>query len=257
MGRLIFLGTGDPFNYERAQTVLAVPLTGGETMLLDASSGTIVLRQLRDAGIALESVRHLFISHRHFDHIGGLPPLLTSLVPLPGAAITIHSLPTTLRAARKLLDLTIPGVEDWLGPRLRWNPVTAGEPVAVDGIDVTAFRVQHGLECVGFRLEQDGRVAVFTADTKPCPNLVKYARQAELLIHEVYALDDEAEQTHFFGHSTAADAGRAARTCRVRRLILTHFRASTFVDAEALRREAAAHFDGPVELARDFCETEF
>ena len=257
MGRLIFLGTGDPFNYERAQTILALPLAGGETMLVDTSSGTTVLRQLHDAGIPPESVRHIFISHRHFDHIGGLPPLLTSLVSLPDAGVTVYSLPTTVRAARRLLEVTIPGVEDWLGPRLRWQGVKAGEAITIDGIDVTPFRVQHGLECVGFRFAQDERVAVFTADTRPCPSTVKYARHAELLIHEVYALDDQAEQAHFFGHSTAADAGRAARAARVRRLILTHFRASAFVDLEALRAEAASQFDGSVDLACDLCETEF
>ena len=53
MGRVIFLGTGDPLNEERAQTCLAVPLAdGSETMLFDASSGTILLRQLQGAGIA-------------------------------------------------------------------------------------------------------------------------------------------------------------------------------------------------------------
>jgi hypothetical protein len=53
VGRVIFLGTGDPLNDERAQTSLAVPLEGGETVLFDASSGTVLLRQLRGAGIAL------------------------------------------------------------------------------------------------------------------------------------------------------------------------------------------------------------
>ena len=57
MCRVIFLGTRDALNEERAQVSLAVPLSGDEVMFLDASSGTIVLRQLRDAGIPLERVR--------------------------------------------------------------------------------------------------------------------------------------------------------------------------------------------------------
>ena len=80
---VIFLGTGGPLKEERAQTSLAIPLSGGETMLIDASSGTVLLRQLRAAGIPLESVRHLLMSHRHVGHAGGLAPLLTALVPLP------------------------------------------------------------------------------------------------------------------------------------------------------------------------------
>ncbi len=83
MGRVILLGTGDPLNEERAQTSLAVPLAGNETLLVDASSGTVLLRQLEAAGIALDSIRHLFVTHRHFDHAGGLAPLLTPSRPSP------------------------------------------------------------------------------------------------------------------------------------------------------------------------------
>src|SRR3712207_5245219 len=73
MGRLIFLGTGDPLNDERAQTSLALPQADGTTILFDTSSGTILLRQLRAAGISLASIRHIFVSHRLFDHAGGTP----------------------------------------------------------------------------------------------------------------------------------------------------------------------------------------
>ena len=45
--RLTFLGTGDSLNPERAQTSLAVPLAGDQTMLIDASSGTVLLGRFR------------------------------------------------------------------------------------------------------------------------------------------------------------------------------------------------------------------
>jgi hypothetical protein len=57
--RVIFLRTGHPLNRERAQASLAMPLSRGKTMLVLAYSGTIVLWQLRDAGIALEGMHHL------------------------------------------------------------------------------------------------------------------------------------------------------------------------------------------------------
>ena len=112
MGRVICLGTGDPLNAERAQTSVALRLSGDESVLFDASSGTILLGRLQDAGIQIEEVRHLFVSHRHFDHTGGLAPLLISMASLPDASLTIHALPETSRALKELLALTIPGVED-------------------------------------------------------------------------------------------------------------------------------------------------
>ena len=128
MGRVIFLGTGDPLNGERAQTSLAVPLSGGEVMLMDASSGTVLLRQLEAASIPLQAVRYLFVTHRNFDHAGGLAPLLTAMASFPEASITFHAMPETLEALREILSLTIPGVEGWLGGRLVWSKLVLGEP---------------------------------------------------------------------------------------------------------------------------------
>ena len=257
MGRVIFLGTGDPLNEERTQTSLAVPLAGSETMLFDVSSGTDILRQLEGAAIALESIRHLFVSHRHFDHAGGLAPLLTALVPLPEASLTVHAPPETLRALHDLLAITIPGIEDWLGERLRWSELASREAVEAGDAWVTAFGVDHGVECVGFRISQGGSTLVYAADTRPCENVVEYAREADLLIHEIYSLHSGVEQAHAFGHSTATEAGRTAREAGAKRLVVTHLRASKFADPAELAMETKASFRGPVEVARDLDAFDF
>jgi len=248
---VIFLGTGDPLNGERAQSSIAIPLSGGEAMLVDASSGTVLLRQLEAANVALESVRHLFVTHRHFDHAGGLAPLLIALASVPEASLTVHATTGTLEALRALLSLTIPGVEDWLGERLRWAELEHGKTTTAGDAEVTPFEVDHGLECVGFRVEQGGSAMVHAADTRPCPNVAANAREADLLVHEAYGLEDDAKRAHAFGHSTAAEAGRVAREAGAKRLVLTHLRASRFVDPAELAAEAASAFGGPLKAARD------
>jgi ribonuclease BN (tRNA processing enzyme) len=255
--RVIFLGTGDALNWERAQTSLAVPLAGDEVMLIDASSGTVLLRQLEAAAISLESVRYLFVSHLHFDHAGGLAPLLTAIASLPGASLAVYATPGTLKGLRELLALTIPGVEGWLGRQLTWYELALGNSVGVNDAEVTPFRVDHGLECVGFRVAQAGSVAVFAADTRPSPEVVENAREADLLIHEVYGLKAEAKRAHALGHPTAAEAGGVARDAGARRLMLTHFRASRFAGPEVLAAEAEACFGHPVEVAGDLMASEF
>jgi ribonuclease Z len=257
VGRVIFLGTGDPLNGERAQASLAIPLSGGEAMLVDVSSGTVLLRQLEAASIPLQAVRHLFVTHRHFDHVGGLAPLLTAMASSPEASITVHATPQTLEALRELLRLTIPGVEGWLGGRLRWHALTPGEPTVAEDADVTPFEVDHGIECVGFRVEQGDSAMSYTADTRPCPNVVECARGADLLVHEAYGLEDDAERAHDLGHSTASEAGEAARAAGVRRLVLTHLCSGHFADPEKLEAEAASAFGGPVEAARDLDAFDF
>jgi ribonuclease BN (tRNA processing enzyme) len=257
VGRVIFLGTGDPLNEERAQTCLAVPAAAGETMLIDVSGGIDVLRRLTAAGFPLDSVHHLLISHRHFDHAGGLAPLLVALTPLPGASLTVYALPETLRALREMLALNIPGIEDWMGERLRWEKLMPGRQARVGKYEVMPFEVDHGIECAGFRITQGGSILVYAADTRPCEIVVEYAQNADLLIHESYSLEDGAEQAHTFGHSTAAEAGRVAREAGAKRLILTHVRASRYVDPAELAAEAKVAFGGPVEAARDLDSFDF
>jgi len=255
--RLTFLGTGDSLNGERAQASVALPLAGDETMLVDTSSGTVLLGRLAEAGISLESVRHLFLSHRHFDHVGGFAPLLATLASLPEASLLVHAAPDTLRALRNLLDLTLPGSEGWMGDRLGWHELVPGKPTEVGGVEVTPYALDHGLECVGFRVAQADAVAVFAVDTRPTREIVENAMGADLLVHDAYGPQSAPEQAHAMGHSTAADAGEAARAAGVRRLVLTHLRSSRFVDPQVLAAEAEAAFGGPVSAAGDLDTIEF
>ena len=91
---------------------------------------------------------------------------------------------------------------------------------------------------------------VHAADTRPCSNVVEQARGAGILVHEAYGLEEDAKRAHAFGHSTA-EAGRVARAAGARRLVLTHFRASRFSDANKLAAEAGAAFGGPVTVPSD------
>jgi ribonuclease Z len=92
---------------------------------------------------------------------------------------------------------------------------------------------------------------VYAADTRPWPNIIEHARNADLLVHEAYGPEDHAKWAHAFGHYTAAEAGRIARDSEVKRLVLTHFRASRFADPDELAAEAAIAFGDPVEVAGD------
>ncbi len=141
------------------------------------------------ASIPLEIVKHPFVSHRYFDHAGGLAPLLTAMDSLPKASITVHALPEMFTALRQLLALVIPGVEGRLGERLAWSELTPGKPVRVHDATVTPFSVDHGLECARFRLEQEGSVAVFPSDACPCPSVVEHAKGAHLRWRQGLELD--------------------------------------------------------------------
>lgn len=107
---------------------------------------------------------------------------------------------------------------------------------------------------MGCLLELDGVRLAYSGDTRPVPRLVEAAQDIDLLVHEAGGLDEHAAEIHRQGHSTAGDAGRAARAAGVGRLILTHV--PTEVLAEPMLAEARAAFGGPVEVATDLALVE-
>jgi ribonuclease BN (tRNA processing enzyme) len=83
----------------------------------------------------------------------------------------------------------------------------------------------------------------------PTPRLVQFAQDPYLLIHETGGLDAQGAEVHRLGHSTAGDAGRAAKAAGVGRLVLTHVPGEAL--AAPMMAVARAAFGGPVELAHD------
>ena len=99
-----------------------------------------------------------------------------------------------------------------------------------------------------------GRKIVYSGDTRPCMNVVRLARNADLLIHDA-TLDDELfDKAYEDGHSTPSQVAEIAKKANVRRLVLTHISAR-YRSAEKLLEQAKRIFPN-VLIAEDFMEIE-
>ena len=266
---LHLLGTGGAANAERHQAcVLAAwgDEAGGGRVLLDTGNGMDVVRQLLATGFAPDDVRDIFVSHQHVDHVGGLEPLLLwgAIASLrrrgrpPTEETRVYAEPRILAGIRGLLDAVASAAPRLLDDSLRLVPMVDGAVVSLrGGARLTTFLVDHlpmdggAMGCV---LELDGARLAYSGDTRPVARLVEAAGGVDVLIHEAGGLDAQAAEVHRQGHSTAGDAGRAARAAGVGRLILTHTPTEALV--EPMRGEAAAAFDEPVDVATDLSRLE-
>lgn len=99
-----------------------------------------------------------------------------------------------------------------------------------------------------------GRKIVYTGDTRPFKALVKFAANADLLIHDSTLDDALAERAFEDGHSIPSQAAKVAKEAKVKKLILTHISAR-YDDTSTLLKQAGGIFE-KTEVAEDFMKIE-
>lgn len=221
------LGTGTPRPDPQRFGAATVVEAGGRYFLFDAGRGVTV--RLRQAGVPLERVRRVFLTHLHSDHITGLADLwLTGWIwgrpgplELYGPA-GVGELARHLEAAHGADIGYRTGYTGLDGAAASMGATELeGEGVVYDedGVRIVAFTVDHGpvKPAYGYRLEFRDRVVVISGDTTYSSNLVEHARGADLLVHEI----------------AAADADLLARNPRLGRVMAYH------TDPQQMRRMLA------------------
>jgi len=229
-----------------------------EVVLVDCSGSPY--QKVLKAGLDPMRVTSLIVTHRHVDHVYGIPSLAHNMG-LAGRRGTLHvyALAETMTILRGFLDLF--PLEEKMPYRIEQHEVPAKEGHEVlraKGFRILSTPVKHGAPNIGLRIEFDspgerGTVA-YSSDTSPCSSLVALARGADILIHEATFPHSEAARAASDGHTTGYQAGEVARQAGVRRLFLCHFGAELQAHLDALRREAMQSFGGPVEIPEELKE---
>jgi len=101
---------------------------------------------------------------------------------------------------------------------------------------------------------RSGRKIVYSGDTRPFKGFVKFAVNADLLIHDATLDDALAERAEEDGHSTPDQAAKNAKKAKVKQLILTHISAR-YDDTSMLLEQAQKIFEN-THVAEDFMKIE-
>jgi ribonuclease BN (tRNA processing enzyme) len=274
--RLVLLGTAGGPTPKRTRAAPAQALeVDGTVYVVDCGNG--VGRQMALAGLPFTGLRHVFLTHHHSDHAADLVtlPLLAwasgneSTVTLHGPAPIRRAVRAGLRAnafdvATRRVEAEFPD----LAELLQVHRIRDGGLVLDDGkVRVTAARVDHvGIrETYAYRLDVSGWSVVISGDTAPSQGLVRLARGADVLVHEVLLVGPdevarwlEKPRDHPLvrhvveSHTSFRDVGRIAREAGVKKLVLSHFvPGDAPVDREAVLAEIRKTFEGEVVLGQD------
>jgi ribonuclease BN (tRNA processing enzyme) len=227
----------------------------GQFILLDPGPGALV--RLVKSGLApsgVDEINLVLLTHLHPDHSTDLISLLFAV----HSPVCTSTAPLHIRGPVGLISFLEKLREiygRWLTPRNRTLEVSEwsdGEVLHLpSGSKVETFRVNHPQDSfsdhpLGYRFtDSAGKIAVFSGDTAPCPELNQAARRADLLVVECSTPDNLAID----GHMHPSAVGALCAEAQPGQVVLTHqYPAAAALDLE---KEVAQYFDGKISQACD------
>jgi ribonuclease BN (tRNA processing enzyme) len=243
--QLQFVGCGDAFGSGgRFNTCFHVT---GATVNFLIDCGASSLPALKRCGITRDDIDLILITHFHGDHFAGLPFFLLD------AQFARRTRPLVI-AGPAGIEMRLAQVMDALfenSSRTRQKfelSVIALEPEqarSFGALRVMPYPVVHGDSggpFLGYRIEAEGRVIAYSADTEWTDTLVPLARGADLFIAEAYTYDKIVKN-----HLSLATLEAHLAEIAPKRLILTHMSDDMLGRLDTLEH-AAAHDGLIVEL---------
>jgi phosphoribosyl 1,2-cyclic phosphodiesterase len=207
---------------------LQIEVPNGDTILFDSGTGIHQLGRKLAAQSRVPRPIHIFFTHFHWDHIQGLlgfPPLFS-----PRNTLTFYSSQSSYHLRRVLHGQMVtpyfPIEFDFLNSTRTFVQV-APEGINLAGLSVAPFALNHPGGATGYRISRNGSVIVYATDHEHGnadvdANLLKAARNADVLIYDAQ-YTPEAYTTHIgWGHSTWLEATKLARRANVKQLVLFH-----------------------------------
>jgi ribonuclease BN (tRNA processing enzyme) len=181
----------------------------------------------------MASVRHIFVTHSHLDHIAGIPMLLDSIFDRASEPVTLYARPETLRILREHIfnwqvwpDFSsLPSVDR---PVLQFAPMLPGERFSVGARTVEMIEVNHAVPAAGYRVQNGVGCFAFSGDTtsndKFWDALNRHDALDLLIVESAFADEDHdlsVKARHYCPQLLAADLRKLRHQPR---LYLTHLK---------------------------------
>jgi ribonuclease BN (tRNA processing enzyme) len=270
--KLVLLGTGTPFaDPTKSGPSLAI-VVNNTSYIVDCGPG--IVRRAAEASklgfpsLEASQLKIVFITHLHSDHTIGLADIiLTPAVLDRNAPINIYGpvgskkmTDDLMSAYKEDIAIRINGLEkgDAIAYQVYTNEIKEGQIYKDSNLTVTAFNVQHGQwdNAFGFVFQTKDKKIVISGDCTYSENLIKYAKDCDILVHEVYSDAGLKKRTqrwqdyHSTFHTSTYQLADIANQVKPKLLILNH--QLTFgTSLQSLLDELKSKYAGPVVNGAD------
>jgi ribonuclease BN (tRNA processing enzyme) len=226
-----------------------------ETVAIDAGAIGFYQGPAEQAGI-----RHVFLSHSHFDHLASLPIFLENIADAGQPPVVLHA----SLAVQEALRLDIFNGRLWPNflemthddkPFVTLHTITSGQCVEVEDLRVTPIAVAHVVPTLGFLIEDAAAAIVISSDTGPTEEIWLRARQTpnlKAVLLEATFPDEMAHLAAVTQHLTPAGfIGEMQKLSLPARFLAVHLKAAC---RDQVAAQLLAHRLPNVEIAEfDVC----
>lgn len=247
--KIRFLGTGVGIpQVGRVQSGLIMEMDG-EPVLFDCGCG--VLGRIAEAGYDHTDIDNIVLTHLHLDHVGDVLALLKA---------------NWLVGKTDMRIFGPQGTQEWFGRvmetynylkgrfEVEITELAGGERFTPPGTDcsITCTPTVHSTPSLAYRVEYKKNTVIYTGDTEPSEPVFKFARGADIMIHEC-SFPLGFEMTSHTTPDMFTDVLEQI-TLDVRKLYFVHL----YPQMQGHEQEAVdhikQHFDGEVIIASDLME---
>ena len=177
--KLTMLGTGNALVTKIYNTCFVLE-DNNQYFMVDAGGGNQILTQLKKAGYDWKDMKHIFLTHKHIDHLLGMVWMMRMITQFMNAGkyegdAYIYGHDEVIHILEDMANtLLVPKQSALIGKRLHLVEVKDQETKEIMGHTVTFFDI-HSTKAkqFGFMMEYDGKKLTCCGDEPYCEELAK------------------------------------------------------------------------------------
>ncbi len=214
--KVIFLGVGEAFD-ERYPNHSHLVFSDKTALLLDC--GDSAVRQLWKYTKDHSLIDALYITHRHSDHLFGIPALLGRMLEeerkKPLTIICSEQLKSDIE---RLTEHSYFGINSY-GFEIKFIIAKDKESINFNDLKLSFAKTGHTAYNLAIRIDDGKNIVCYSGDGPFDEETEKIYKNADILMHECYMFDQRIK-----GHVAAVDVFEMAKRNNVKCLALGHFK---------------------------------
>lgn len=240
--KITMLGTGNAIVTECYNTCFILN-DNNQNFLIDTGGGNTLLHQLKTLDISFKDIKHIFITHKHIDHLLGIFWLMRMYLQFMSRGlfnddVYIYGHDEVINIIKNTTLLLFDEKETcFLGKKIHLITVIDGEEREIIGHKVQFFDIHSTkVKQFGFSIYFNNQKLTCCGDEPFNEFEEKYIQNSHWLLHEAFCLYSQSEHYKPYEkhHSTVKDACMIAQKYNIQNLILYHTEEENLINRKEL-----------------------